>query len=130
MKLGIVVNKDIGPNLQDREVQCNRVIDLGHGLGETRDGGVMDAGASAGLYLGTLAPEDFQDELELELWGMRFGLLLALRSPLRLEEKITPPGGADTVALGVVRIYGRITLTVREWWHDPTVTFDAPKQKI
>jgi hypothetical protein len=33
------------------------------------DGGVMDAVASAELYLGALALEDFQDELELELWA-------------------------------------------------------------
>jgi hypothetical protein len=35
------------------------------------DGGVMDAVASAELYLGALALEDFQDELELELWRWR-----------------------------------------------------------
>jgi hypothetical protein len=41
------------------------------------DGAVMDAVASAELYLGALALEDFQDELELELWGIRFGILLS-----------------------------------------------------
>jgi len=35
-------------------------------------------------------------------------------SPLRFGEKIAAPGGGETLALGVLRIYGRITLAVRE----------------
>ena len=31
---------------------------------------------------------------------------------------------------GVPRLYGRIILSVREWWLNPTVIYDAPKQKI
>ena len=40
------------------------------------------------------------------------------------------PNEAETLALGVVRIYGRITLTVREWLHNPTMTYGAQKQRI
>ncbi len=50
------------------------------------------------------------------------GSFSAMYSPLRFGEKTAPPKGAETLALGVVRIYGRNTLPVREWWHDPMVT--------
>ena len=66
----------------------------------------MDAVGSTDLYLRALTLEHLEDELELELWGIGLGLLLGHALPFLFGEKIAPPG-AETLALGVVRIYGR-----------------------
>ena len=62
----------------------------------------MDAVGSAYLYLRALSLKHFQDELELELWGVGFGFVVGHVLPSLFGEKIASPG-AETLALGVVR---------------------------
>jgi hypothetical protein len=45
------------------------------------DGGVMDAVGSADLYLRALTLENFQDQLELELRGIGFGVVVGHALP-------------------------------------------------